>query len=109
MGRPFEGVKRPFFSVRVSVSGSASNCCGDLAWAGVLGRAADYEGYTGHDRCWGSRGLGPVRIVFYAGATAGSAPIVRGAPQDPYVSNRCRVPVSVSALKSGVIPWRESS
>jgi hypothetical protein len=52
-----------------------------------LGRAANYEGFTGHDRYWGSRDLKPVRIVFYAGATAGSAPIVHGAPQDPYVSN----------------------
>jgi hypothetical protein len=61
--------------------------CGDLDGAGDLGRAANYEGFTGHDRYWGSRDLKPVRIVFYAGATAGSAPIVRGAPQDPYVSN----------------------
>jgi len=62
-------------------------CQGDLDWAGVLGRAADYKGFVGHDRYRGSRGLEPVRIVFYAEATAGSAPIVRGAPQDPSVSN----------------------
>jgi hypothetical protein len=37
-------------------------------------------------RYWGCRDLEPVSIVFYAEATAGSAPLVHGAPQDPYVS-----------------------
>jgi hypothetical protein len=86
---------------------SASNCVEEiLYWSGFLGRAADYGGFVGHDRRRGRRDFEPVRIVFYAEATAGSAPIVRGAPQEPCVSNRQYDSASVwaSSLKSGVIP-----
>jgi len=67
-------------SSSASVSASASVTVSvPTASTGNSGRAATDGGFVGHDRHCGCRDLGPIRIVFYAEATAGSAPIGVGA------------------------------
>ncbi len=68
-------------------------------------RAATNGGFVGHDRYWGCRERRPVRIVFYAEATAGSAPTGVGANRGTFSSKAIHVFRGEGFARGAALGW----